>query len=129
MNPRHKIQTLGWCIATMITTLILSHGHLILKEVLAHWPTEQTWESRLETALYTQGGLTLVASIGLSLAILLRGILAKRSEQAMARKELVQRDRHERAAAERHEALIQSLSSLNSGATVKKPRDSGVRPR
>ncbi len=129
MNPRHKIQTLGWCIVTMVATLALSHGHLIMREVLAHWPQEDSWEGRLETALYTQGGLAVVASCALSLAIFVRGWLARKNEDALARKELAMRERHERAAHERHEALLNSLSNLNSGTAVKKSNGSGIKPR
>ena len=133
MSPKHKLVTISWCIATMIATMLLSHGHLIIKEVLAHWPTENSWEGRLESALYTQGGLALVASIAISSAMLARGYFARKSAEEQTRKELAVRERHERAAAERHSALLESLSGLTPSNAVasaaKKPQDSGTKPR
>ena len=45
----------------------------IMKEIMTHWPTEATWEGRLETALYTQGGLVFAASLVIGGVILIRG--------------------------------------------------------
>ena len=129
MNLRHKTQTLGWCLTTMIATLVLSHGHLIAKEIFAHWPKEKTWEGRLETALYTQAGLAVLASITLSTGILIRGFFTRKGEEEAARKELAIRERHERAAEARHIALLQSLSALGDNSTAKKFSDSGIKPK
>lgn len=142
MSPKHKLITLSWCIATMLATMILSHGHLIMKEILAHWPTESSWEGRLESALYTQGGLAVLASLLLSAAMMIKGYFAKQSSEDQTRRELALRERHERAAAQRHEALLNSLTALSSGsqfttsqagrnlsAAGKKLQDSGSKPR
>ena len=112
MNPKHKLVTLSWCVVTMIITMLLSHGHLIMKEILAQWPKSESWEGRLESALYTQGGMAVLASLLLSTAILVRGYFAKRSSDQQTRRELALRERHERAAASRHEALLESLTAI-----------------
>jgi hypothetical protein len=148
MNPKHKLITTVWCSITMVTTMILSHGHLILREVMAHWPQQDSWEGRFETALYTQGGLVFVASLVVGGAILIRNYFGRIGEEESKRKELAQRERHERAAALRHEALIETLAGpanqvtdrqvalntadggiVNHGASSKKSRASGARPR
>ena len=69
---------------------------------MTHWPTEETWEGRLETALYTQGGLVFVASFVIGGVILIRGFFAKAKDDQIARREISQREKHERAAAQRH---------------------------
>ncbi len=129
MSPKHKLITLSWCVVTMLATMILSHGHLIMKEILAHWPDETTWEGRLENALYTQGGLTLVASIVISAALLARSLVAKRMQQESLRRELAMRERHERAASERHDAMLATLAKVSGDSMAKKSLGSGARPR
>ena len=129
MSPKHKMITAIWCSATMVLTMILSHGHLIMKEIMTHWPTEDTWEGRLETALYTQGGLVFLASLIIGTGILIRGYLAKVKDDAIARREHAQREKHERAAERRHDALMDSLSTFSGGPSSKKSSASGSRPR
>lgn len=133
MSPKHKLTTVIWCVITMVGTLLLSHGHLIVREMMAHWPTSQTWEGRLETALYTQGGLALLASCGLSGALFLRSLLVQKKEQENLRREAAMRERHERAAAKRHDDLMDVLGRLThgdeQGSPTKKSLGSGTRPR
>lgn len=135
MSPKHKLITLTWCAVTMLGTLVLSHGHMIMREILAHWPEEDSWEGRLENAMYTQGGLTLVASLIVSVALLVRGYFVRHSKERVARRELAVRERHERSAAERHFELLESLRSIRftggSGteARAKKSVGSGIKPR
>lgn len=134
MSPKQKLVTMSWCVVTMIATTLLSHGHLIMKEVLAHWPTESSWEGRLESALYTQGGITLLASLVLSCAMFVRGVMLRRSAEAQVKRELAVRERHERAAEKRHEALLSSLNKMMSRESqdidaAKKVLGSGNRPR
>ncbi len=129
MSPKHKMITAIWCSITMIVTMMVSHGHLIMREIMAHWPAEETWEGRLETALYTQGGLVFLASVVIGGGILIRGYFARSKDDEIARRELSQREKHERAAAQRHEALMSSLGRLAGGTEPKKSPASGVRPR
>ena len=129
MSPKHKMITTIWCSITMIATMIVSHGHLIMKEIMAHWPTEDTWEGRIENALYTQGGLVFVASFVIGAAILIRGLFAKANDETVARRDRSQREQHERAAAQRHEALMVSLTNLSGDPSSKKSQPSGARPR
>ena len=129
MSPKHKMITAIWCSITMITTMIVSHGHLIMKEIMTHWPTEDSWEGRLETALYTQGGLVFIGSLLIGLVILIRGYFAKSKDESLARRELAQREKHERAAERRHEAMMESLSRMAGGTPSKKSPPSGARPR
>ncbi len=129
MSPKHKMITAIWCSITMIVTMIVSHGHLIMKEIMTHWPTEDSWEGRLETALYTQGGLVFMASFVIGGVILVRGYFAKAQDENLARRELAQREKHERAAAQRHEALMSSLACMAGGTEPKKSNASGARPR
>jgi hypothetical protein len=129
MSPKHKMITTLWCSVTMIATMIVSHGHLIMKEIMTHWPTENSWEGRLENAFYTQGGLVFVASFVVGGAILIRGIFAKSNDEQIARRDHSQREKHERAAAQRHEALMHSLANLAGDPSSKKSQPSGARPR
>ena len=129
MSPKHKMITAVWCSITMVSTIIVSHGHLIMREIMTHWPTEETWEGRLETALYTQGGLVLAASFVIGGVILVRGFFSKAKDEQIARREHLQREKHERAAAQRHEALMQSLTRMPGAPEPKKSNASGVRPR
>ena len=129
MSPKHRMITTMWCAITMIATMVVSHGHLIMREIVTHWPTEDTWEGRFENALYTQGGLIFVGSFLIGGVILIRGHFAKVSEEKLARRELAQREQHERAAARRHEALMESLANLAGDSSPKKSQPSGARPR
>lgn len=129
MGPKHKLITLAWCSLTMTATMILSHGHLIMKEIMLHWPVEDSWEGRLESALYTQGGLVFLASCVIGLVIVVRGYFAKLKDEELLRKELLQREKHERAAASRHEAMLDAFSNLSGGLEAKKLSASGVKPR
>ncbi len=129
MSPKHRMITTMWCAITMIATMVVSHGHLIMREIVTHWPTEDTWEGRFENALYTQGGLIFVGSFVIGSVILIRGHFAKLSEENLARRELAQREQHERAAARRHEALMESLAKLAGDSPPKKSQPSGARPR
>lgn len=129
MSPKQRMITAVWCSFTMIATMIVSHGHLIMREIMTHWPTEDSWEGRLETALYTQGGLVFLASVFIGIVILVRGFFAKSKDEEIARREIAQREKHERAAAQRHEAMMESLSSMSGGPTSKKSVASGARPR
>jgi hypothetical protein len=115
----------------MIATMIVSHGHLIMKEIMTHWPTEDSWEGRLETALYTQRGLFFAGSFVVGFVILIRWSFAKAKDEQISRRELSQREKHERAAAQRHDALMASLSSLAGGnrGDSKKSHSSRARPR
>ena len=97
MSPKHRMITAVWCSITMVLTLILSHGHLIMREIMTHWPTESTWEGRLETALYTQGGLVLVASTVFGSVILIRGFFARLKDEEIARRQIAQRESQEPA--------------------------------
>ncbi len=129
MNSRQRLLTIAWCSVTMAATLLLSHGHLVMREIMQHWPTEESWEGRFENALYTQGGLTFLASLTLGLAMLVRSYFAKLKDEEIARRERVQREQHERSAAIRHEALLERLGTLGGDRSPKKPQASGVRPR
>ena len=147
MSPKHKMITTIWCSITMIVTMIASHGHLIMREIMAHWPTEDTWEGRLETALYTQGGLVFVASFVIGAVILVRGYFSRANDEQIARRNMRQREQHERAAERRHEAMMDSLTNLArrslmqdqngsgdseneaGGPSPKKSQSSGARPR
>ena len=100
-----------------------------MKEIMTHWPTEDTWEGRFETALYTQGGLVFVSSLVIGGVILIRGYFAKAKDEQFARRELVQREKHERAAERRHEALMDSLTQVAGGTQAKKSQPSGAKPR
>ena len=55
MSPKHKLITTVWCAVTMVATLMLSHGHLIVRELMRNWPQATTWEGRFESAIYTAG--------------------------------------------------------------------------
>ncbi|MFK8112007.1 MAG: hypothetical protein AB8B91_07380 [Rubripirellula sp.] len=129
MSPKHKLITTVWCSITMVITMVVSHGHLIMKEIMTHWPTEDTWEGRFETALYTQGGLVFAGSMIIGVAVLIRGYFAKAKDESLARRDLAQREKQERAAERRHEALLESLAAAAGGASSKKSQPSGVRPR
>ncbi|MGB7345315.1 MAG: hypothetical protein WBD20_13960 [Pirellulaceae bacterium] len=139
MSPKHKLITTVWCSITMVATMILSHGHLILREVMTHWPQQESWEGRFETALYTQGGLVFVASFVVGGALLVRSYFTRMSDEELKRKELAQREKHERATATRHEAMMATLAgSLSnhaadvngtSSTATKKSHASGARPR
>lgn len=140
MSPKHRMVTALWCCGTMLVTMVLSHGHLIMKEIMAHWPVTDSWEGRLENALYTQGGLTLGASAVMAIAIAVRGYLVQVRDAEAGRKENAQRERHERATASRHEAMMDrllSIASSNSAGEDSLPRDrplkkqsaSGAKPR
>ena len=111
-----------------------------MREIMNHWPQSDSWEGRFENALYTQGGLVLVASLVISSTLVIRGYLTKQKETELARKELAQRERHERAADKRHLALINALANLTDRETEfqangvenvsrKKHHTSGARPR
>ena len=113
MSPKHKLITTVWCAVTMVATLLLSHGHLIARELITHWPTSDSWEGRLESALYTQGGMVMLASLIIGGVLLARGYFARVQEQEQARKELAQRERHERSAAARHDAMLDALAGVN----------------
>jgi hypothetical protein len=131
--------TAAWCAITMVVTMIFSHGHLIMREILTHWPEADSWEGRLENALYTQGGLVLLASVVIAVALFARGLVTKQKDAELARKELAQRQQHQRAEAQRHEALMHALDSLCTArpadrlppgaSSPKKPPASGARPR
>ncbi|MDA8746014.1 hypothetical protein N9N28_15420 [Rubripirellula amarantea] len=136
MSPKQRMITTLWCAITMASTMVLSHGHLVMREIMLHWPSEDSWEGRLENALYTQGGLVFLASLVIGGTILLRGYFLRVREEEMTRREISQREKHERAAANRHEAMIESLAKLAGGAdhgrgivAAKKSHASGVKPR
>lgn len=129
MGPKQRLITTAWCALTMAVTTIVSHGHLVMREIMTHWPTEDSWEGRLENAIYTQGGLVFVGSFIVGGVILVRGYFARVKEEELLRRELAQREKHERAAAQRHEALMESLARMAGGTEPKKSLPSGVRPR
>ena len=129
MSPKHRLITTVWCSLTMIVTMVVSHGHLVMREIMTHWPTEDTWEGRIETALYTQGGLFFIASLVVGLALLVRGYFSNAKQAELARREHVQREQHERAAAQRHADLMSSLAGPRGGTEPKKSVASGARPR
>ncbi len=112
MSPKHKLITTVWCAATMVMTLILSHGHLIVRELMQNWPRATTWEGRFESAIYTQGGLIFCASLIITVALLSRSFFLREQEKELARRELAQRERHERFTASRHEALLDALAGM-----------------
>ena len=112
MSPKQKLITTVWCSITMVATMVLSHGHLVMREIMLHWPSESSWEGRLENALYTQGGLVFCASLVVGGGILVRGYFARVQDEAMKRRELSQREKHERSAATRHEAMLESLARM-----------------
>ena len=140
MSPKQKLITTVWCSLTMVATMILSHGHLIMLEIMVHWPVAESWEGRREGALYTQGGLVFLAGLFVAIAMVVRGYFAKLKDEELARRELSQREKHERAAAHRHDAMMESLAAMapgasgtngtsGRGATSKKSHASGARPR
>lgn len=112
MSPKHKLITTVWCAVTMVATLMLSHGHLIAREMLQHWPKSESWEGRFESALYTQGGLVFFGSLIVAIVVLVRGHFTREQEKSLARKELALRERHERSAAARHEDMIDALAAM-----------------
>ena len=70
--------------------------------------------------------------------ILIRGYFAKAKDEQIARRTISQREKHERAAAHRHDALMETLAKLagrtnahdsRGGTEPKKSQASGVRPR
>ena len=139
MSPKQKLITTVWCSITMVATMILSHGHLILREIMTHWPEQESWEGRFETALYTQGGLVFAASFVIGGVLLVRSYFSRTKDEELARKELAQREKHERAAASRHDALMAALTTslnkqpevanANGASSGKKSHASGARPR
>ena len=144
MSPNQRMITTVWCAVTMVVTMILSHGHLIMREIMTHWPKAESWEGRLENALYTQGGMILLSSIVIGVALVARGYWAKQKDEELARKELAQRQQHQRAEAQRHDALLDALASISGkkdsdataamspargGGLAKKSNASGARPR
>jgi hypothetical protein len=129
MGPKHRLITTVWCAITMAVTTIVSHGHLVMREIMTHWPAEDSWEGRFENAIYTQGGLVFVGSFIVGCVILVRGYLARVKEEDLLRREMAQREKHERAAAQRHEALMESLTRMAGETESKKSLPSGVRPR
>lgn len=112
MSPKHKLITTVWCAATMVLTLLLSHGHLIVRELMRNWPRATTWEGRFESAIYTQGGLIFCASLIVTVALLSRSFFMREQEKELARRELAQRERHERFTASRHEAMLDALAGM-----------------
>ena len=130
MSPKHKLITTVWCAATMVITLMLSHGHLIVRELMQNWPQATTWEGRFESAIYTQGGLIFCASLIVTVALLSRSFFMREQQKEMARKELAQRERHERFTASRHEAMLDALAGMfhagDSNADVSDNGSSGV---
>lgn len=116
MSPKHKLITTVWCAATMVITLMLSHGHLIVRELMQNWPRATTWEGRFESAIYTQGGLIFCASLIITIALLFRSFFVREQEKELARRELAQRERHERFTASRHEAMLDALAGMFSGS-------------
>ncbi len=129
MGPKQRLITTAWCAITMAATAIVSHGHLVMREIMTRWPNEDSWEGRFENAIYTQGGLVLLGSLFVGSVLLIRGYLARVKEEELLRRELAQRERHERAAAQRHDALMDSLARLSGGTEPKKSLPSGVKPR
>ena len=77
MSPKQKLITTVWCSLTMVATMILSHGHLIMREIMVHWPVAESWEGRLEGALYTQGGLVFLTGMVIALAMTVRGLFCE----------------------------------------------------
>lgn len=112
ISPKQKLITTVWCAVTMMATLMLSHGHLIARELIQNWPIATTWEGRFESAIYTQGGLIFCASLIVTSALLARSYFIRAQEKEIARKELAQRERHERFTAARHEAMLDALASM-----------------
>lgn len=141
MSPKHRMITTVWCAITMVATVIVSHGHLIMREIMTHWPQSDSWEGRLENALYTQGGLVFAASFVIGFVLMIRSYFVNSKNAELARKELAQREKHDRAAEKRHEALLAALKSPESGSvesgdggrganrSAKKSATSGMRPR
>jgi len=126
MSPKHKLITTVWCAATMVITLMLSHGHLIVRELMRNWPQATTWEGRFESAIYTQGGLIFCASLIITIALMLRSFFIREQEKELARKELAQRERHERFTASRHEAMLDALAGMfNTGDSVNRASEAG----
>ena len=125
MSPRRHITTGLWCALTMACTMVLSHGHLIMREILANWPQADSWEGRLENALYSQGGLVCLASLILSLSVVIRGFVAQHQARESAGTDRAQRERHERAAEQRHEAMLDAIARLSGGTPSKKPSTLG----
>ena len=118
MSPKHKLITTVWCAVTMVATLMLSHGHLIVRELMRNWPQATTWEGRFESAIYTQGGLIFCASLIVTAALVARSYFIREQEKELARKELAQRERHERFTAARHEAMLDALAGMFSSGQV-----------
>lgn len=126
MSPKHKLITTVWCAVTMVATLTLSHGHLIVREIMQHWTTSDSWEGRFESAIYTQGGLVFVASLIIGAVLLIRGHFTREQEKSLARKELAQRERHERFAADRHEAMLDALAGIFGADLAQKDSDKPI---
>ena len=127
MSPKHKLITTAWCAATMVITLMLSHGHLIVRELMLNWPQATTWEGRFESAIYTQGGLIFCASLIVTAALMSRSFFMREQEKELARRELAQRERHERFTASRHEAMLDALAGMfSSGESASQASDTGA---
>ena len=124
-----RIGTVVWCFVTMLTTLLITNGHLILREIMARWPSESSWEGRLESAMYLQSAAILVGGVSLSAILLLRDYLARRERDQQQRQEHATVERNERKSAERHEQMLEVLQKLAGEGPVKKSVDSGAKPR
>ncbi len=129
MKPRQKLVTLAWCTATMLGTMVLSHGHLIMREVVAHWPKDASWEGRFENALYVQGALMFLASIIVSIGLSVRSYFQRVNARDQASRDRIQRERHERLAAQRHDEMMESLAQMSGSSPTKKLAESGLKPR
>ena len=129
MGPRQKFVTLAWCTATMLGSTVLSHGHLIMRELMTHWPKDVSWEGRFENALYTQGAFFFLASLLISVGLIVRGYFHRTSVRDQANRDRVQRERHERMAAQRHDEMMESLAHLSGDSPVKKLAEPGFKPR
>ncbi|MEQ1829878.1 MAG: hypothetical protein ABL921_28205 [Pirellula sp.] len=129
MGPKQKLATLAWCLVTMLGTMVLSHGHLIMREIMAHWPKDTSWESRFENALYAQGAFCLVASLALSVGLFAKSYIQRNHARDQANRDRMQRERHERQSAQRHEEMMESLAQLSGNSPTKKLVESGFKPR
>jgi hypothetical protein len=129
MGPKQKLVTLAWCTVTMLGTTVLSHGHLIMREVMAHWPKDSSWEGRFENALYTQGAFFFLASMIISIGLMVRSYFQRVALRDQANRDRVQRERHERMAAQRHEEMMESLAQMSGNSPIKKLAEPGFKPR
>lgn len=119
-----------WCFWVFAGSTILHNmrdtAGVVIREIGALWPVEDTWEARLETAMYSYGVLTLMAATFVGFAIILCVWLVKRSIQNYIAEERALRQQSEAEFMEKAGLLMQAAEKLG-GEPVKKSESSVTR--